>query len=104
MQPPSPAVNHENELYNTNSLITSPMTIVHICVHVPLILTTDSIQRRHLFQSELSIVQLLFEDGNYSRVASIQKILSIYIYISFFYKIYIMTVMKQSNFQYFFID
>ena len=82
------------------------------------ILTTDSIQRRHLFQSELSIVQLLFEDGNYSRVASIQKILSIYIYIyihtytcicSQFFFTKFTSWLSWSNlieltFQYFFID
>ena len=66
MQPPSPAVSHENELYNTNSPIASPMTIVRIRVHMLLILVTNSIQERHLLQSATT-VQRLFEGGNYSK-------------------------------------
>ena len=42
-------------------------------VHVPCIVAADTIRGWGLFSSELLIVRLVFEGGNYSRAVSIQK-------------------------------
>ena len=42
-------------------------------VRVPSIVAADTIRGWRLFSSELLIVRLVFEGGNYSRAVSIQK-------------------------------
>ena len=70
IMPLSPAVSRRNDSYNTNSPSTSVVTIVknhsHTCTRV-----TNRGWR--LFRSELRIVQLLFEGGDYLRPASIRR-------------------------------
>ena len=49
------------------------MAIISTHVHVPRILTVNTIRRWLLFCLELPIVRLLFESGGYARAGSNQR-------------------------------
>ena len=64
----SPAVSRGNDSYKTNSCV---VIIVRNHLHIPGLLAAGTIRGPCLFCSELRIVRLLFEGGDYSKVASI---------------------------------
>ena len=56
-----------------NSPSASTVTVVRNYFHICVCAAAATIQGRRLFRSELLVVWLLFEGGDYSRVASIQR-------------------------------
>ena len=74
-QPLSSAVSCENNLYNIDNTSVSMVIFIRKSSHthaLPHIIAMANIRGWHLFRSELPIVWLIFEGGDYSRAVSIQ--------------------------------